>query len=120
MFVVTVDLPTPPLPDETAITRPRFGYATGVGAAGVRGAGAASMTGSAPRGFGAAGAEGAATDGGASAESRTSTRTSVTPSTFSRACRTCRASVGSSCAARRSVTRTLPSRVAAMSRTCCV
>src|SRR5579862_396067 len=30
----TVDLPTPHLPLETAITRPRCGYATGVGAAG--------------------------------------------------------------------------------------
>src|ERR1039457_788015 len=32
-FTVTVDFPTPPLPELTAITLPRFGYETGVGAA---------------------------------------------------------------------------------------
>jgi hypothetical protein len=37
-LVVTVDFPTPPLPLETAMIRPRFGYDTGVGADG-RGAG---------------------------------------------------------------------------------
>ena len=31
-FTVTVDFPTPPFPDETAMIRPRFGYDTGVGA----------------------------------------------------------------------------------------
>ena len=48
-FTVTVDFPTPPLPELTAITLPRFGYATGVGA-GTRGAaGFSSITGSGAR-----------------------------------------------------------------------
>src|SRR5215213_6663598 len=37
-LVVTVDLPTPPLPLDTARMRPRCGYAIGVGADGLGGA----------------------------------------------------------------------------------
>src|SRR5579864_368119 len=46
----TVDFPTPPLPLETAMTCPRLGYATGVGADGRgRAAGFCSKTGSGRR-----------------------------------------------------------------------
>jgi hypothetical protein len=54
-FVVTVDLPTPPFPEETAMIRPRPGYVTGVGGVGGFGAPAGSpITGSVrpPAGFG--------------------------------------------------------------------
>jgi hypothetical protein len=50
-LTATVDFPTPPLPLETAITCPKFGYATGVGADGRGGAaGFWSMTGKGRRG----------------------------------------------------------------------
>src|SRR3954470_13730040 len=44
-FTATVDLPTPPLPDETAMMRPSSGNGTGVGALG-RGWAGGVMTGS--------------------------------------------------------------------------
>src|SRR5665213_2863482 len=49
-FTATVDLPTPPLPLDTAMTRPRFGRYTGVGAGGRDAAGFVSTTGSGRRG----------------------------------------------------------------------
>src|SRR3954470_9960528 len=111
-FVATVVFPTPPLPLETAMMVPRFGSGTGVGADGRGAAGLVSMTGSA-RFDDAAGRCGVAP--GASA-SRTSTRTSVTPSTRSSAWRTSRASAGSSPALSRSVKRTRPAVDVATSR----
>src|SRR5688500_1021055 len=84
-FVATVDLPTPPFPLDTAMTRPRFGYATGVGADG-RGcaAGAVFITGRARAGAGVGGTLLRERDS-SSAGSRTSTRASLTPSTDSTA-----------------------------------
>ena len=74
-------LPTPPFPLETAMIMPRFGYATGVGADGRGAACRVSITGSA-RLDDAVGRAGVVTGAVAS---RTSTRTSVTPSTRSSA-----------------------------------
>src|SRR5580693_52881 len=80
-FTATVDLPTPPLPIDTAMIRPRFGYAFGVVAAGRAGAfGAASKTGSMRREVG----------GGVVEASFGSTRTSVMPSTAATAAYTSR------------------------------
>src|SRR3569623_720233 len=126
-FTDTVDLPTPPLPLEIAMMRPRFGYATGVGAGGTAWAlGSCPMTGSArPRGGADAGGGGAGAprDTGGTDEfeddcegSRTSTRTSCTPLTRSTAWRTSRTSDAGSCASRRIVKRTRPSTVTATSR----
>src|SRR5207247_8820191 len=62
-FADTVDFPTPPLPDEIAITLPRCGSSTGVGGGGTApGAGRGAVPGAAPA-------------------SATLTRTAVTPAT---------------------------------------
>src|SRR6476620_8240029 len=101
-FTDTVDLPTPPLPLEIARMRPRFGYATGVGAGGTAFAfGSCPITGSERPlgGVNAGGGDEGARDTGGTAEfaedcdgSRTSTRTSCTPSTRSADWRTSRTS----------------------------
>src|SRR3954462_7504066 len=84
-LTATVDLPTPPLPLETAMMFPRFGYATGVGAgtAARLDCGSWPITGSARPFDAAAGGADAAPgcdDGRFDCdESLTSTLTSVTP-----------------------------------------
>src|SRR6476469_4802916 len=69
-FTDTVDLPTPPFPLEIAMMRPRFGYATGVGAGGTALAfGSCPMTGSErPRGGADGGGAGAPRDTGGTDE----------------------------------------------------
>src|SRR5665213_1369158 len=113
-FTDTVDFPTPPLPLEIAMMRPRCGYATGVGAGGTALAlGSWPITGSARLFGGAGGGGGGVVD---CEGSFTSTRTSCTPSTRSAACRTSRTSDAGSCASSRIVKRTRPSMETATSR----
>src|SRR5437773_10209159 len=96
-FAETVDLPTPPLPDEIARTVPRWGSSTGVGGGGTppgpgRGVVWRGVVPSAPR-----------------LASVTLTRTAVTPSTPCTAFRTSRASEPGSSRPSRNVNETAPS-----------
>src|SRR4051812_47258108 len=109
-FTAMVDLPTPPLPLDTATILPRPGIATGVGADGLAGAGG-DITGS------GALPPPAGDDAGPALASITFTVASVTPGTFSSALRMVSASCGSSPGSNISDTRTFPDVVVAMSRT---
>ena len=97
-FTATVDLPTPPFPDEIAMTRPRLGYSAGLGGWGM------------PVDCGMAPPDGGPWVGAAEpAGSTTAIFTSVTPGIALRAARVSRTSVAGSDRPSRNVKVTRPS-----------